>query len=94
MEIARLLSPDIVHPHLVVLGIGSEFQLQHVIARLESLGIQCQPFYEPDLGGELTSLATEPLSPKRRKVMQRYRCWEGPDLKSKTKTNEEEICHQ
>ena len=77
------------HPHLVVLGIGSEFQLRHVAARLEALGIQYQPFYEPDLGGQLTSLATEPLSMQRRKPLQRYRCWGDPGL---TKTiNKREI---
>ena len=85
IEIARLLSPDIVHPHLVILGIDSEFQLQHVAARLEALGIQYQPFYEPDLGSQLTSLATEPLSLQQRKAMQRYRCWGESALTKKDK---------
>ena len=70
---------------MVVLGIGSEFQLQHAAARLEALGIQYQPFYEPDLGGQLTSLATEPLSMQRRKAMQRYRCWGESALTNKNK---------
>ena len=85
IEIARLLSPDIVHPHLVILGTDSEFQLQHVAARLEALGIQYQPFYEPDLGSQLTSLATEPLSLQQRKAMQRYRCWGESALTKKDK---------
>ena len=75
------------HPHLVVLGIGSEFQLQHVAARLEALGIQYQSFNEPDLGGQLTSLATEPLAMQERKLMQRYRCWGDHALSKKIDKN-------
>ena len=64
-------------PHLVLLRARSETELEGIAARLDRLKIQYQPFYEPDLANQLTSLATEPLSAARRKPLRRYACWPG-----------------
>ena len=78
IEIARSLDADAEHPHLVVIGCESEVHLQFVAARLDAIGIQYRPFYEPDLAESLTALATEPLSDARKKPLRRYRCWSVP----------------
>jgi hypothetical protein len=42
--------------------------------------IQFALFREPDLGGQATALATEPLSGDRRAAMQRFRCLRDSEL--------------
>ena len=78
----KFLSPDDVHPHLILLEIHSEQALAAVCARLERHGLQFSPFYEPDLGDELTAVATEVVRGEKRKLMRRYQC-----LKSVQATN-------
>ena len=48
-----------------------------VLARLARLDIRFRPFYEPDLGGELTALCTRPLRGDERLPLRRYRCLKG-----------------
>ena len=70
------------HPHLVVLGIRCETNLRRIAARLQQLGIQFRPFYEPDLGEQLTALATNPLSDSQRRPLRRYQCWKPDETKT------------
>lgn len=78
IETARhLLPPDAVHPHLVILRVRSQSDLESVAARLDSYGIRFRKFREPDFEGEATAISTEPVSGSHRAIFKRYRCWEG-----------------
>jgi len=46
------------------------------LARLKSFKLPCFVFYEPDLGGELTSIAIGPLRGRDRKRMKKYKLLE------------------
>ncbi len=75
IEVARsLLRPADEHPHLVLLGVTSESSLGHILRRTESRGIRCRPFRDPDIRGELTAFATEPLRGPARRHFRKYRC--------------------
>ena len=80
IEAAPLLSPEDDHPHLVVLGVKSELQLRNALARLTRHGIRCKPFYEDDLGNQLTSFATEPISGDSRQLFKSYQCLRDDSL--------------
>ncbi|MEM6258218.1 MAG: peptidyl-tRNA hydrolase [Planctomycetota bacterium] len=74
IEAARhFLEPDAHHPHLVVCGIRGEEALHQARDRLEALGVRCCAFVEPDRDHEVTALATEPLSGRRRRLLRRYK---------------------
>ena len=44
-------------------------------ARLESRGIACTIFREPDRNNEATALCTEPVSETQRRVFSRWKLW-------------------
>jgi hypothetical protein len=72
-EAARsLLPPDQEHPHLIVCGVRDERGLWQSLDRLRRLGIRFHAFTEPDLGGQLTALATEPVFGDRRRLFRRF----------------------
>lgn len=67
--------PDI--SSIVLCSLRSERELTDARDRLEYLGIRTVLFREPDLGGQATALATEPLPPSRRSSLSRYPLWKG-----------------
>lgn len=72
IEAARALPLHAVHPHLVLCGVEDERRLEAALERLESAGLRCFPFVEPDLGGSLTAFAVGPLAGKARRLLRRY----------------------
>jgi hypothetical protein len=60
------------HANLVVLGIRDEAKLIDALRRIHALGIRLQAFFEPDLGGQLTAFATEPIPGDSRHPFRRY----------------------
>jgi hypothetical protein len=75
LEVAKSLLPaDLPHPHLVVCAVAGERQLFALIDRLRRYGVAYRAFHEPDRGGELTAVGTEPVWGERRRVFKRYRC--------------------
>ena len=80
IEVARtFLSPGDEHPHLVLIGAESEAALNRALSRFKALGIRCRSFCDDDLGGELTSFATEPVQGAVRRHFRRYRCLRAPE---------------
>ena len=77
IEMARNLSPNETHPHLVLIGVKSEDQLSTLPARLEREGIQFHCFFDSDWDHQLMSIATQPVRGKRRRVFKRYQCLRG-----------------
>ena len=72
-ETARfLLPPEHEHPPLVVCGVRDERTLRQARDRLERHGIRFCSFIEPDLGHQLTALATEPVFDGTRRLFRRF----------------------
>jgi hypothetical protein len=59
------------HPNLILCGIKDEVSLKNQIKIIESCGIRCASFYEPDLGNQLTAIASEPIYGDQRKVFRK-----------------------
>lgn len=73
-ESARTWHKEMQHPNLVLCGCDSEGGLEKELMRLESVyGIRCFAFREPDLGGTLTAISTEPISGDVRKKLSRLK---------------------
>jgi hypothetical protein len=67
IEATRAFLPsDHEHPFLVICGVRDERRLGHCRDRLDRAGIRYRAFFEPDLGNQLTALASEPLRGARR----------------------------
>ena len=54
--------------NLVVCTVADESQLYKWTDKLRTRGIEFATFYEPDIGNQLTAIATEPVYKKQRKV--------------------------
>lgn len=79
LEARRFLSSS-EHPHLVLCGVPSQERLLAAADFLFCRDVRHALFREPDLGGQATALATEPLRGERREVMQRFRCLQSSDF--------------
>jgi hypothetical protein len=65
------------HPHLVLLGVADETELRRAATLISSIGIRISPFYEDDMDGQLTAVASEPVSGTARRPFRRYRLLQG-----------------
>jgi hypothetical protein len=82
IEVARsTLSPDDEHPHVVLCGVNSEQQLFNAMNRLQGLGIEIKPFYEADLGDQLTAIAAGPIYGEDRRHFRRYQLLQSSVMK-------------
>ena len=74
MEAAKHFLPDYnkEHPHLVVCTVKTEDHLKKAIENLKNTDIKFKVFIEPDIGDELTAIATEPLFGNKRKFFKKY----------------------
>jgi hypothetical protein len=61
------------HPHLIVCEVSDETALRRALGETQQCGIACRPFFEPDLGNQLTALATEPISRARGRRFRKLR---------------------
>jgi uncharacterized protein Usg len=62
--------PNETHPHLVVCTVFDERELANTFERLKRQGVPCCAFYEDDLDGALTAVATAPLRGDARRPLQ------------------------
>lgn len=74
IEAARngLIPSDIEHPHLVLIGCQNLPALLKVRSKLRTLKIHHKDFIEPDIGNQVTAIATAPLSGDSRKHFKQY----------------------
>lgn len=61
------------HPHLVLCAVENEQELQNAYAQLTSQGIRLQAFREPDIGNQLTAIASEPLAGEARRAFRHFK---------------------
>jgi len=59
----------------VIVAISDEAALIDLSAKLEWKKIRHYLFREPDLGGQATALATEPLDAAAKKFFSKYELW-------------------
>jgi len=60
------------HPHIIVCQVRDELTLRQSLDKLQTHGVRCRAFLEPDLGNELTALATEPVFDGTRRLFRRF----------------------
>lgn len=74
MEAAKYFLPNYnkEHPHLVVCEVKTEDHLKKAIENLNNTNIQYKIFREPDIGNEITAIATEPLIGENRKFFKKF----------------------
>lgn len=61
------------HPSVIYLVVKNEYQLKKTAKYLLECGINTTVFTEPDIGYEVTAIATEPLSGEKRNFLRKYR---------------------
>lgn len=61
------------HPSVIYLGVKNENLLKKAIGYLLENEININVFTEPDIGNQVTAIATEPLSGEIRKILRKYR---------------------
>ena len=76
----RLISDDEQHPSLVVLTVPNQAALIETSCKLSKLGVTHRTFFEADMDGQPTALATEPLEAGRRKVFANYPLLKGDPI--------------
>lgn len=59
------------YPYLVVIGVRNEAKLQSIMEKVRET-CKVYPFYEPDLGGQMTAFATEPVAQNLKPNFQKY----------------------
>jgi len=65
------------HPNVIVLVVKSEHKLLEVAEKLQTLGIIFKEFREPDIGNQMTALATIPLFGENRKFFAKFQLFRG-----------------
>jgi len=60
------------HPSVIVCGIDNETKLNNSAEKLEALGITCFKFREPDIGNQLTAIATVPIVGETRSHFRKF----------------------
>jgi len=73
-EAASLRTPELDHPHFVLLGFRNQQELERALRRVQSSGFQVCPFFEAARGDELTAFATQPIFEHQRSFFRRYNC--------------------
>ncbi len=63
----RLISPEIEHPHFVLLGVANEAALIEQFEFIKQRGFPVVAFREADLGDSVTALASGPIYGEDRK---------------------------
>lgn len=66
-------TPDKPHPNLVVCTVAGEAELEAAFNRLKVQAVPCCAWYEDDMGGAMTAVATAPLHGPARKPLKRFK---------------------
>lgn len=72
IEATKAFEQPIKHPSLVICSVKDEFALEQAISYIQSRNINLVEFREPDIGNQLTAIATEPISQEKRRIFSKY----------------------
>jgi hypothetical protein len=75
---AGLIPDGIEHPHLIILEVPHEGKLHAACEYLTRHGVRHARWSEPDLGDELTAIATEAVYGECRKLFSRFSLLRSP----------------
>ncbi|RDJ35069.1 MAG: hypothetical protein DWQ19_09545 [Crenarchaeota archaeon] len=81
IETARFISPHVEHPSVIICALDNEEKLQKHLDKLRAQGVICRPFYESDLGNELTAFSTEPIPENKKHIFRRYQLLKSSNFK-------------
>ena len=73
MEIAYVTKRPCKTPNLVLLGTRDEQELKEILSQIVGNGIAARPFLEPDLGNQMTAIATVPVYGEQRKIFKDWK---------------------
>ena len=65
------------HPSVIICSVEDERALQKAIFKIEQSGVKYKAFLEPDIGNQLTAIATEPICGDGRKVFKKFKLMNG-----------------
>ena len=68
------------HPYLVLLAVKNEAELHRVTKHLVEHGVRFVHFYENDLDGQLTAIASEPILGDRRRIFRKFQCLKNREV--------------
>ncbi len=68
----KFLAKDAEHPSVIICVVKSEAKLIKCCEELRNCGIQFEEFREPDIGNQLTAIASKPLFGKDREAFKRF----------------------
>lgn len=60
------------HPSVIICEVKSEHKLREIATELSGKNIKYSAFHEPDIGGQLTAIASEPLRLEKRDAFKRF----------------------
>jgi hypothetical protein len=69
--------PHRTHPNLVLCAVEDEAALEDAFNALKDAGVPCVGWYEEDMGGRLTAVATGPLRGPERKPLRWFHLLTG-----------------
>ena len=73
MESARnYLSRTDEHPSVIIFGIKNEAKLRSIADIISQSGIPIKHFFEPDIGNQLTAIASAPVKGSDREIFSKY----------------------
>ena len=58
---------------MVLLGVENEEMLKQAVMDIASQGIPMRPFFEPDIGNQMTAAASVPVYGKKRETFKRFK---------------------
>lgn len=64
------------HPHVIIVSIENESKLRATIPKLAEAGIAVREFIEPDIGNQMTAIASRPVFGDERRHFRRFRLLE------------------
>lgn len=64
------------HPHVIIVSIENEAKLRATVLKLAEAGISCREFIEPDIGNQMTAIASRPVFGDERRHFRRFRLLE------------------
>lgn len=77
IESIKTFKPTEEHPSVIICSVKNEKKLQDAISFLYDNGVKISVFKEPDIGNQMTALATEPLYGVNRKIMNKFQLMRG-----------------
>ena len=73
LKAGSLFQPDGNKTFLIVIETKDEYSLMEEMNELETQGIKCAVFYEPDYNIGYTSFCTEPLNENKKHIFSKYK---------------------